>query len=66
MNNHLPIDHDNEIEGNFWKYAKAKIEKASGILPSFSKGTCVEYFQSIFSKSRSQLTFRKPHWMPAY
>ena len=66
MNNHLPIDHDNEIEGNFWKYAKVKIEKASGILPSVSKGTCVEYFQSIFSKSRSQLTFRKPNWMPAY
>ena len=66
MNNHLPIDHDNEIEGNFWKYPKAKMEKASGILPSFSKGTCVEYFQSIFSKSRSQLTFRKANWMPAY
>ena len=44
MNNHLPIDHDKEIKGNFWKYAKAKIEKASGILPSSSKGTCVKYF----------------------
>ena len=65
--NDLPsIDNDNEIERNFWKYAKAKIKKASELVPSFSKITCVKYFQNIFSKSRSQLIFQIPNWMPSY
>ena len=62
----LSIDHDHEIEKNFWQYVKRQIKRASEMLPTFSKETCFTYFKTLFQKTRSVCTFEKPNWMPSY
>ena len=46
MNNHLPIDHDNEIEGNIWKYAKAKLRRLLDFCHHFQKALVLNIFKA--------------------
>ena len=42
------IDHNLELENNFWSYVKHYLEKATKILHAFDKTTCYEFFKKFF------------------
>ena len=60
----LPIDHDQQIQRNFWGYVKSNFKKSTSSSPSFDIFACVTYFQDFFRPINPSKCFKIPNWIP--
>ena len=65
MNKVYSIDHDRELDNYFWSYVKHHLEKATKVLPTFDKTTCLEFFKKSFKCVNPTKKFWFPSWIPS-
>ena len=60
------IDHDVELEKNFWSYVKHYLETATKVLLTFDKATCYKFFKKSFKCVNPTKKFRIPSWIASF
>ena len=60
------IDHDLELENNFWSFVKHYLEKPTKVLPTFNKTTCYEFLKKSFKCANPTKKLRIPVWIPFF
>ena len=57
------IDHQNEINKNFWKYCKNTFEKTERVQPNFDETRCYNFFKNNLKAKHKHKKFKIPPWM---
>ena len=60
----VSIDHDKQIEKNFWGYVKSYFKSSTSSSPSFDISACTRYFQDFFRPINPSKCFKIPDWIP--
>ena len=48
ISSNVSIDHDKQIQKNFWGYVKQNIKQNVSFLPTFDSSSCTQFFCSFF------------------
>ena len=61
--NNSPIDHDKQMQKNFWGYVKTHFKKSTSLPASFDVYTCTRSFQKFFASINPTKSFQIPDWI---
>ena len=59
------IDHDKQIQRNFWSYVKQNIQLGISSNPTFDSSLCTQFFSTLFRSVNPSKSFDIPSWIPA-
>ena len=59
------LDHDKQIQKNFWSYVKQHIKLSASLPPTFDSSSCPQVFCSFFRSVNPSKSFEIPSWIPA-
>ena len=63
--NNPAIDHDKQIQKNFWGYVKSNFKKNTSSSPSFDASACTHFYHNFFASINPTKSFKIPDWIPS-
>ena len=62
--NNSPIDHDKQIQNNFWGYIKSYFKETTSSSMSFDVSTCTRYLHIFVASKNPTKSFKRPELIP--